>query len=110
MTVIFNGRSHISKIRTKESLREDFLGTIRDMVHVWNSPDIDGDTKYKLEGLAFSILAMFDGCNPGIPTMDIVMRPHPEDKQFFIDNCEDWIEDGMIINDDVSLHDMWHKN
>jgi hypothetical protein len=37
------------------------------------------------------------------------MEPHPDDKQYNIDNGEQWVEDGQIINDDVMLHDLYYK-
>jgi hypothetical protein len=62
----------------------------------------------RCDGLAFSILNIFDGTSSDLPAMDIVLRPHEDDKEYNIDNGDKWFEDGMAINDDVTMHDMWH--
>jgi len=99
----------MSKQITKEKAREMFLNHIHDMVEFWANESRKQDPKRKLDGLVFSILALIDGSGMGLPAMDIVLRPHPEDKEFHQKEDEDWFEDGMVINDDCHLHEFWHK-
>ena len=49
---------------------------------------------------------MFDGVSCDFPCMDILMHPHEDDKQYHINNEENWIEPGTIINDTSYLHDL----
>jgi hypothetical protein len=76
------------------------------MIKYWDSQK--GMTSAeKLDGLAFSFLTLIDGSTLNMPAMNIVLRPHPDDKQFLIMNDEDWFVDGMTINDDATMHDEW---
>lgn len=94
----------ITKKEAEEKLIKKMLGIAR----YWSG--VEGQTdKEKCEGVVFSILAMFDGCEMNMPAMDIVLRPHEEDKEFCKEVGENWFEDGMAINDDTMLHEMLHK-
>ena len=98
----------MAKAKTKEQVRADLLDTIRSYAEYWDKVDRKTSIE-KLHGLAFSILGIFDGTTPGLPALDIVLRPHPDDKEYQKDQDEDWFEDGMVINDDVHLHDKYHN-
>ena len=71
----------MSRAYTAEEIRNKFLGYIRHLVWYWDTHADDRNTRGKLSGLAFSILAMLDGCAIDIPAFLIVPSPHPEDKQ-----------------------------
>lgn len=89
---------------SKGQMRSDFIGAVKCYVNYWSNQDVS--KKDALDGLAFGILNIIDGMSGSFPcAIDLVMRPHPEDKQYNIDNDDDYIEDGMVINDDVMLHD-----
>jgi hypothetical protein len=92
---------------TAEELREGFLEHIRNLVGYWERESRAPTPREKLEGLAFSMLNIFDGTT-ALPAFDIVAAPHPDDKQYHIDNDENWIEPGTIIND-CMLHELFHK-
>lgn len=98
----------MSESIAKEQARKELLDIIRSYVDYWDKVD-RLTTHEKLSGLAFSILGIFDGVTPEYPAIDLVLRPHPDDKEYHIDNEDDWYEDGMVINDDVHLHDDWHN-
>lgn len=98
----------MSKAYTKEEAREQFLGHVKQLVQYWESETGYTHTKDKLSGLAFSMLVLIDG-RSSMPAMDIVMRPHHEDKQYHIDNGDDYFEDGTVINDDSMLHEMFYQ-
>ncbi len=88
----------------KEEMRDIFLDAVKCYVNYWNNLDIPSNEK--LEGLVFGIMSIIDGTSGAMPcSIDLVLRPHPDDKQYYIENDEKWIKDGMCINDDVMLHE-----
>ncbi len=93
---------------SKEEVREAFLSHIRALAPYWASVERD-TVEEKISGALFSVLTLIDGSTLSLPAMDIVLRPHPEDKEFFEDNGENWFEDGMAINDDVHLHEFFYN-
>ena len=98
-----------SRAVTKEEMREDFLKQVRNIVDWWKNEsrvDVDG----RIEGVAFSILVLIDGEHAMFPGMDLVMRPHPDDKDYHEKNGENWIPDGLVINDGVALHEEFQQN
>lgn len=100
----------MSRAYTKDEMREEFLEQIRILVNYWGG-DSDNKvkektSKEKLDGLAFSILNIFDGSTV-LPAFDIVVRPHKDDKKYNIERGEKYYEDGICFNDDVILHELW---
>ena len=63
----------------------------------------------KCDGVAFSILNIFDGTSGGMPAFDLLVSPHPDDKQYHINEGSNYYEPGMMIND-CHLHDMYYKD
>ena len=94
---------------TKEEAQKAVLRNIANTTKYWLKESRAKTTEAKLTGLAFSILAMIDGSAIGLPAMDIVLRPHISDEDFHRSRGEKWWQDGMAINDEVHLHDMWHE-
>jgi hypothetical protein len=97
---------------TAEEVRDFVLGHIGDLVHYWDRvPDRDEitgreHTQYdRLHGLAFSILNIFDGTTMALPAFTITADPHPDDKQYRIDEGSNWFEPGTDITDGVMLHE-----
>lgn len=97
----------LPKAKTTEELRDQLLAHVKTIVHSWATRG--QSVEEAANGVAFSMLSMIDGCS-GLPCIDLVARPHPDDKQFLIDNDEDYIEDGTVINDGVALHEMYYKH
>lgn len=97
----------MSKPYTEEEAREIFLSSIRGLCSYWVGVE-RRNTAEKLEGLAFSILNIFDGTSASMPALDIVVRPHPEDKDFRISEGDDYFEDGQVIND-CYLHEHFYR-
>lgn len=98
-----------AKAKTAEEVREEFLRHISDLVEYWDSESRAHTLRERLDGLAFSILNIFDGTTTALPAFNISCAPHPDDKEFSISNGEDWYEDGLVIND-CSLHELWYRN
>lgn len=98
----------MSKAQSPDDLRDRFLNELRGLVAYWDGlPNLT--SKQKLDGLAFSVLGLLDGCTPDFPAVDLVMRPHPDDKAYSQERGEDWVEDGTTINEDAMLHELWHR-
>jgi hypothetical protein len=90
---------------SKENSISMVLDYIRMIASFWaTQPNTD---KHEVaEGVAFSILVLLDGCT-NMPAFDLVLRPHPDDELFCKENNMDWFVDGMVINDDVALHELF---
>ncbi len=94
----------MSKAKTEEEVRGAFIGQIKVLTSYWaNLPDIPD--KERCDGVAFGILNIIDGCS-SLPAFDLLVMPHDEDKQYCIDNDEDYFEKGMMIND-CMLHELF---
>jgi hypothetical protein len=87
----------VSKPKTAEEVRVQVLAHIRHLSKYWATL-LDKTIQDRCDGLAFSILNIFDGTTT-LPAFDLVVRPHPDDKQFHINEGSDWYEDGMVVND-----------
>jgi len=93
---------------TKEEAKEKVLKNIESLLNYWDSDIVSHRSRReRMNGLIFSMLVMFDGGQVNIPSMDIVLRPHPEDEDYHKGEGESWFEDGMAINDDCQLHEVW---
>lgn len=84
----------MSRQKTVEEVRQEFLDQMKGIGREWLriQKEENYDTKRTMEGFLFSIYNVFDGtsCLPGF---DIIVRPHPDDKQFHIDEGENYYED-----------------
>jgi hypothetical protein len=94
---------------TKEEMRQMFLDQLQSIASYWSQ--LGGITPREMcDGVVFSILNVFDGCSDGFScAIDLVMAPHPEDKDYHTSNGENWVEPGQVINDDVMLHELFVK-
>jgi hypothetical protein len=96
----------MSRAYTAEEVREQLLAHIRHLARYWATiPDRQTPLE-RCEGLAFSILNIFDGTS-SLPAFDIVLSPHPDDKAFHQSEGENWYEPGMMIND-CMLHELFY--
>lgn len=75
--------------------------------HYWSTSPGCGTMEERVSGCAFSILSMLDGSTMNLPGMDLMPTPHPDDKQYDIDNGENYFEAGTVVS--TSLHDMYHS-
>lgn len=95
----------MSNPKSKDEMLKTFVAQVNCITHYWSKLDISDNEK--CEGVAFSMMNIFDGTCGGFPcAVDLVLRPHPEDKQYNIDNEDDYVVDGMCINDEVHLHEL----
>lgn len=100
--------------KTKEEVQEEFLNHIRNMVDYWDELP-QKSSKERLEGLAFSILAMLDGSAIELPAFIVAPLPCEEDKEFCIEEGRNYFPQNHKIEDKIncdiagSLHDLWSK-
>ena len=95
------------RVKTEEEVREEFLACIRGYAEYW-AKQLGKTSLEKCNGLAFSILGIFDGVTIELPGMDIVLRPHESDQEFLQGIGRNWVEDGMVIND-CQLHELFYE-
>lgn len=92
---------------TPEELRGQVLDHIRLMVQYW--ADLPGlDNVARCDGVAFSILTMLDGSSE-LPVFDLVARSSDEDKQYHVEQGQNWVADGTTINEDCMLHESYYS-
>lgn len=108
LTVQRNQENNMSRAKTAEEAQAEFLQAVRGIAQQW--ADVPHHTvQERCEGVAFSILSLVDGTSVGFPSLDLVLRPHEEDRQFAIDNGDDWYSDGQVINESY-LHEQFYTS
>ena len=87
-----------------------FLDQVRVLVNYWTNSN-DGDVKNKVEGVAFSILSAIDGSGE-LPGFMLAPRPHESDKEYYIENCENYFPTAPDVDSDIagSLHEEFYKH
>jgi hypothetical protein len=91
---------------TPEEMRSKMLSHMKTLVKYWSNEK--SDSYEACDGLAFSILTMFDGSTMSVPAMDIIPAPCEEDLEYHKERGENWFEP-VVIND-CMLHDLWHTH
>jgi hypothetical protein len=92
---------------TIDECRDMFLDQIRALADYWatvEQPDGPRTTRERLDGLAFSVLVMLDGCS-SLPGFQVIPAPHPSDREFCASEGENWWPDDQDIGG--GLHDQW---
>ena len=90
---------------TDYEIRELFLLKVKQTVRYWaDLPDME--CADKVDGCAFSILTLIDGCTD-LPAFSLIARPHPSDKQYHIEEDSNWFPDNVDISG--FLHDEYCK-
>jgi hypothetical protein len=94
---------------TKEEMREMFIYQCKAVAASWSRTE-NLSQREMCDGVVFSILNIIDGCSGGFPAaINLVMEPHPDDKEYCISNDENWVQPEQVINDDVMLHEMYYE-
>jgi hypothetical protein len=97
----------MSRAYTDEEVRHQFLSQIKSYVDYWAT--VEGKTSIeRCNGLAFSILIIFDGGSSS-PAFDITVHPHPSDREFHEAEGENWYEPVIINNSALLLHEEFIK-
>jgi hypothetical protein len=99
----------MSRPFTPEECREMFMSHVRAMVRYWQN-ETRADRNEAIEGMAHSMLCMIDGVSGGLPAFQLIPYSHPDDKQYHIDNNENyWPDDVDIADAPDCLHHMLYK-
>src|SRR5687768_15258719 len=100
---------------TEDEVRAQLLTHIAGMVKYWASETMveNQTTEQRLDGLAFSILAALDGTSMNIPKFIVAPDPHPDDRQFHIDEGTNYFPENHQLADQIkcdlacSLHELY---
>lgn len=96
----------MSRSFTKAEARERILRYIKGIAEYWaTQPDMT--ELRRCEGTAFTILSTLDGSSADFPAMDLVLHPHPDDKKYRKSIGRKWYRSGMVLNDNVDLHEQF---
>lgn len=101
----------MSRAYTEEEVRKMLVVHFRALSKYWAT--LDGlhspkTIQERCDGLVFSILITLDGASVDLPAFNLSPAPHPSDKQYHIDNGENWFDEDMVIND-CNLHEEWYE-
>jgi hypothetical protein len=89
--------------------RKRFLAQCRANARYWAALP-NKTPQERCDGVTFSLLAMLDGTTPSIPMIELVLRPHPDDKAYCIGKGENWHKPGLAITDSPrELHDEYYN-
>jgi len=104
----------MSRQYTEEEVLNRVLDHIWHLIGYWNSEGYSNvektrSTRERMEGLAFSILAMLDGSCMDIPKFIVAPDPHPADKEYHQDNDENWFPDNSEANIECDLGGGLHE-
>lgn len=101
----------MSKEKTTEEIREEFLSQIWHLLNYWS--ELDLKEREKMEGLAFSILGILDGVSGGSPGFLVAPITDPSDKEFHISQGEDYypLNDENAVKGDIAggLHELFNR-
>lgn len=75
---------------TREEIREKVIKQIWYMVNYWDKDSRAGTQRRRLEGLAHSILVLFDGEHADIPGFLVIPNPDITDRDFNIREGKDY--------------------
>jgi len=95
---------------TTVEVREKFLRHIWDMIGIWENTTQRDTVREKMEGLAFSILAMLDGEAVEFPGFIVAPIPHKDAEKFHKERGENWFPRAKDCKQDIagSLHDQFY--
>lgn len=94
---------------TLEEMRELFYSCLKSYAEYWAATPCESVIE-QIHGAIFGILNVIDGGTLSFPcSMDLVLRPHPEDKEFNVANGEKYVVDGMMLNEDILLHEGYYS-
>lgn len=91
---------------TQYEARKEFLEELKQVMDYWSGDKVSEGIKSRIEGAIFSILVLMDGGRE-FPGLNLILSPHPKDKEYFIEEGSNYYEDGMCINEDIELHEAW---
>lgn len=101
-------RSGEPRAYTEDEIRRQFLDHVWVTALYWSRANGGGDALDRITGFAHSMLAAIDGAAASLPAFKLVPDPHPDDKQFHIDEGENYYPDDVDIAG--SLHELMYAD
>jgi hypothetical protein len=104
--------NHVPRAWTADEVRGKVLAHIVSMSHYWaelKNPSIGDTIQDRLDGLAFSLLAMLDGSSIELPRFSIIPFPHPADKQYNQEHGENWYPDPPDLSNACDIGGSLHE-
>ncbi len=111
----FQTNANIVEVRefTEDEIRHQFLEHIRFLVDYFDKDTALESQKERLSALAHSILCVIDGCAVGLPAFILAPLPHEDDKQFNIENGENYYPENhdLVVKCDIAgcLHELFYN-
>lgn len=102
----------MSKAKTVEELREEFLIAVRVTAEYWAKETCTSDLD-RCEGVAHSILCIIDGISNRFPAaFDLTVKTPPErpQKRHWEDDGDLWTVYRTVINEGVMLNDLFYTD
>ena len=90
---------------THAEIRQQIYEHFRAMVNYWENESRQPGVHEKLEGLAFSLLAMIDG-DTMLPGFSLVPRTCKEDKEYYKSEGENWYPITKDLKNDICHGEM----
>jgi hypothetical protein len=91
---------------TADEAKDKFLTRVSGYVDYWAT--LPGKTqRERLEGLAFSLMAILDGGASDLPGFTVKPRPHESDKEYYTERGENYFSKTTDIAG--SLHESIHS-
>ena len=81
-----------SRVYTEQEVRNLVLDHVWVLVNHWDRDSRVTDTREKLQGLAFSMLAMLDGSSVGLPKFIVAPDPHETDQAYHTDQGSNFFQ------------------
>jgi hypothetical protein len=101
----------MSKEYTREEVEAKLINHLLNICDYWENLEVVPETRDKMRGLLFSVLSTLDGCGE-LPSFIIAPCPHPEDKEYHIENGENYFSENhnSNIKCDIggSLHEVFN--
>ncbi len=100
---------------TSDEVRDKVLQHVASMSEYWATVKLEPErdtVQQRLDGLAFSILAMLDGASVDVPAFVVSSCPHETDKDYCQDKGENWFPqfpDVEVCDIAGGLHELYHK-
>lgn len=100
-----------SRAWTEEEIRDKFLTLWAATVRYWENEARAPSIREKLEGLAFSLLVIFDGGSVALPGFVVAPAPHEDDRAFLTSQGENYYPEAPEVECDIAggLHELIHE-
>lgn len=88
-----------------DEVRDELIRTMRHRIRHSLTYSDPNDKAAQTDAALHAVLCIFDGVT-GLPAFDLVVKPHPDDKEYNETLGQDWYPSGVVINGNQYLHDL----